>query len=125
NEEEFRSDLYYRLAVLPIRLPPLRERPEDIPLLVEHVLASLRADTQAAAGLRAPPFLAQLRRAAWPGNVRELRNFLERCLVLREELSPGDPAAEPALSQLPIDPDTPYGEARRRLLEAWEGRYLR
>ena len=78
----FREDLYYRLNVIPIYLPPLRERPEDIPLLVEHF-----AQTYAEANGRPVPrvendALAALREYSWPGNVRELQNYVERAIVL-------------------------------------------
>src|SRR5262249_36188610 len=89
NAGHFRSDLYFRLAATKIPLPPLRHRPEDIPLLVDSLLDSLGA-RDSAPRLRAPEFLARLARAAWPGNVRELRNYLERCLVLEEPLPIGD-----------------------------------
>jgi DNA-binding NtrC family response regulator len=79
---DFRMDLYYRLYVVPLELPPLRERVQDISLLLEHFLRE-------AAGvhkLTLPRFTAtaerQLRRYAWPGNVRELRNFCERMVIL-------------------------------------------
>src|SRR2546425_94681 len=70
NAGRFRHDLYFRLAVLRIALPPLRRRPEDIPVLVEKMLSQIRAAPEAIAPLRAPEFLAGLSRAAWPGNVR-------------------------------------------------------
>ena len=78
-ERRFREDLYYRLQVLPIVLPPLRARAGDLPLLVRHLLGEL--------GLREPgpiegPGLAVLQGYAWPGNVRELRNALERSVAL-------------------------------------------
>ncbi len=77
----FREDLYYRLNVVPIEVPPLRARREDIPLLVEHFQAQL-----VALGARERTFaadaLADLRQRAWPGNVRELRNAVERLLIL-------------------------------------------
>src|SRR5262249_26549255 len=83
NEKRFRSDLYYRPAALEIRLPPLRERAEDLPLLVETLLVRLGAsELPDAAWLRTPEHLADLARHAWPGNVRELRNYLERCVAL-------------------------------------------
>src|SRR5262249_59909540 len=82
NAKRFRSDLYYRLAVMTIRLPPLRERREDMAALVEDLLAQLGAPGERAFGEAA--FLAELERHSWPGNVRELRNYLERCLVYRE-----------------------------------------
>lgn len=79
EEGRFREDLYYRLAVIPIELPPLRERPEDIPLLVEHFLKRFSAD--------APMTLSAdtiecLKTYLWPGNVRELQNAVERLVVL-------------------------------------------
>jgi DNA-binding NtrC family response regulator len=84
REGTFREDLYHRLAVFPIKHPPLRERREDIVPLAE----SLLADLSASAG-RPPPKLddalkEKLREAPWPGNVRELRNTLERAMILAE-----------------------------------------
>jgi formate hydrogenlyase transcriptional activator len=81
----FRADLYYRLNVFPIRVPPLRERASDIPLLVKHFLAQFQR--KLAKPLRAvtPESLARLERYPWPGNIRELQNVLERACVL----SPG------------------------------------
>jgi two-component system, NtrC family, response regulator GlrR len=89
NAGRFRSDLYFRLAVVRITLPSLRQRPEDLPALVDALLESLDADPELAAPLRTPEFLAQLARASWPGNVRELRNHLERCLVMQDVLPLG------------------------------------
>jgi transcriptional regulator with GAF, ATPase, and Fis domain len=83
--QRFRADLFYRLNVFPIRVPPLRERPSDIPLLVQHFLAQFQR--KLAKPLRAvtPASLAGLERYSWPGNIRELQNVLERACVL----SPG------------------------------------
>jgi len=84
EEGGFREDLYYRLAVVPIRVPPLRERPEDVPVLAGHFLQAF------ASGLgRKVPRLTDaagewLRRRPWPGNVRELRNLMERSAILVE-----------------------------------------
>src|SRR6185503_20410794 len=86
NLGRFRSDLYYRLAVVKIVLPPLRHRPEDIPLLVDRLLASLGAGEELARELKSTSMMAGLQAAAWPDNVRELRNHLERCLALQEPL---------------------------------------
>jgi PAS domain S-box-containing protein len=72
----FRADLYFRLAVFPLRVPPLREHPEDVPLLAERFLAPLRREHGALVGL-APAALQLLRAYPWPGNVRELQNALE------------------------------------------------
>jgi len=82
NARNFRSDLYYRLAVLEIALPPLRGRPEDLPLLVETMLRAHGDELgEGAARLREPKSIAELQRHAWPGNVRELANYVERCLA--------------------------------------------
>jgi len=77
----FREDLYYRLAVVPITLPPLRERPEDIPLLATAFLRELRAQYDRPEKSFSLPALQALREYAWPGNVRELRNLVERVVV--------------------------------------------
>jgi DNA-binding NtrC family response regulator len=78
----FRQDLYHRIFVFPLRLPPLRERTEDIPVLVEHFSRQLSDQN----GWKPKPFstpaIAELRQYAWPGNVRELRNVVERLLLL-------------------------------------------
>ncbi|MCA9518278.1 MAG: sigma-54-dependent Fis family transcriptional regulator [Myxococcales bacterium] len=79
REGAFREDLYHRLSVIPIRLPPLRERRDDIPLLIRHFLERLGAPQVSVA----PALLAELERAPWPGNVRQLRNTIERMLLLR------------------------------------------
>ncbi|MBI4594527.1 MAG: sigma-54-dependent Fis family transcriptional regulator [Candidatus Rokubacteria bacterium] len=84
RRKEFREDLYYRLNVFPIVLPPLRERAGDIPLLVEHVLAELRQTVgKAVEGISAEA-MERLMAYSWPGNVRELRNCLERAALMAE-----------------------------------------
>ena len=81
QEGKFRQDLYYRLRVVPIDVPPLRGRPEDIPVLVRHFLRELSPEQ----GLSVDPEVdAVLMNYAWPGNVRELRNAIERMVLLRE-----------------------------------------
>lgn len=83
REGRFRADLYYRLNVFAISLPPLRERREDLPVLVEQLLARLSSELQLpCCPAVAPHVLAELERYHWPGNVRELRNVLERALIL-------------------------------------------
>ena len=79
---EFREDLYYRLNVVPLRLPPLRERREDIPLLIAHFLDEFAGRGGARAKRFAPAALQQLVGARLPGNVRQLRNLVEQCVVL-------------------------------------------
>ena len=88
----FREDLFYRLHVVPLTLPPLRERKEDIPILVEHFIDKLRERTASPAVSASPEALARLAEYEWPGNVRELENVVERALVLADdgELSASD-----------------------------------
>jgi DNA-binding NtrC family response regulator len=78
----FREDLYYRLNVIPIHLPPLRERVEDMPLLVEHFLEQLGAEMNKRVDEVSSEAMATLMAHTWPGNVRELRNILERAVVV-------------------------------------------
>ncbi|RMG65733.1 MAG: sigma-54-dependent Fis family transcriptional regulator [Calditrichaeota bacterium] len=78
----FREDLYYRLNVVPIHLPPLRERPEDIPLLVEHFVQRFCSRNNRRTPVIEPTVLEALKHYAWPGNVRELQNLVERLLIL-------------------------------------------
>jgi DNA-binding NtrC family response regulator len=125
NQGRFRSDVYFRLAVVKVGLPALRSRPEDIPALVEHMLSSLGATPEHAAALRTPEFIAGLFRAAWPGNVRELRNYIERCYVMRQPLPLDDAAhAHAPATSVAIDAKLSYEEARQRALEQFERLYL-
>jgi formate hydrogenlyase transcriptional activator len=80
--QRFRTDLFYRLNVFPIRVPPLRERPSDIPLLVRHFLAQFQRKLAKPLKAVTPDGMARLERYAWPGNIRELQNVLERACVL-------------------------------------------
>jgi len=114
NSRRFRSDLYYRLAVLEVRLPPLRERKEDLPLLVDEILERLAmSDRPEAAELRTPEFLRSLEHHEWPGNVRELRNYIERCLALRSQ-PPLDPARGLPPTGAAVDVSIPLRLARDR-----------
>jgi two-component system, NtrC family, response regulator GlrR len=128
NVGRFRADLYFRLAVVTIGMPPLRRRPEDIPAIAEEIVVSLRAPKEAAHALRSPEFLAQLRNAAWPGNVRELRNYIERCLILRTiepAYGDGDGGGEAAEDGFVVDPTAPYASERERALVDFERRYFK
>jgi formate hydrogenlyase transcriptional activator len=82
RENKFRSDLYYRLDVFPIRIPPLRERPEDIPLLVRHYVQQFSRRLGKSIDVIPPETMDALVRYPWPGNVRELQNVLERAAIL-------------------------------------------
>jgi len=82
KERTFREDLYYRINVLPIHIPPLRERPEDVPVLAEHFLLQLNGILDKNISGLSREALARLGRYGWPGNVRELRNVIERAAIL-------------------------------------------
>ena len=114
----FREDLYYRLGVIQIDVPPLRERLDDVPLLAEHFLARFRPQAGRRITGFAPDALAAMTRYAWPGNVRELRNAVERAIVLgdREQIGAHDlppqvlaHAAPPRTR--PTPPTPPLGSA--------------
>jgi len=106
----FREDLYYRLGVIPLHLPPLRDRREDIPALVRHFLAKIGAPPEVSF---TPAALTRLAAYPWPGNIRELRNLVERAVILRRrpEIGPDDlqlptPAASDGSGFLPeLPPD--------------------
>jgi two-component system response regulator GlrR len=138
NQARFRADLFFRLSVVRIMMPPLRQRPEDMELLVRKLLRNLGASEASQARFCAPAFVAGLSRSAWPGNVRELRNYLERCLVFEEPMPLGeDEVGAPAIAVPPalaasatgaahaVDPSVEYTEARRQALEAFERAYVR
>ena len=100
----FREDLFYRLHVVPIRLPPLRERADDIPLLLDYYLRHFAKENNVTAPRLVPGALTALQRYGWPGNVRELRNFCENAVVLKRggeiseyDLDPKFTAAAPAV----------------------------
>src|SRR6266478_3937472 len=82
DEREFRADLFYRLSVFPIELPPLRERTEDIRLLVHHFVMDYAARMNKRITAISEEVMTALERHSWPGNVRELQNFIERSVIL-------------------------------------------
>jgi len=118
----FREDLFYRLNVVTIELPPLRERAEDIELLVEHFLRECGHEGPVDE-LISPATMRSLATHHWPGNVRELRNLIEATLAMGEppqlEAAPVD-ASDPIAALLGL----PYRAARERLLQQFEERYL-
>jgi two-component system nitrogen regulation response regulator GlnG len=102
----FREDLFYRLNVVPMRLPPLRERSDDIPALVQHFLAKARDEGLPLKAL-SPQAMARLKAYAWPGNVRELENLVRRLAVLYAEDEVGEEVIAAELHQLgPTEPAT-------------------
>ena len=98
NRGKFRSDLLYRLNIVEFRLPPLRERREDIPALVESFNLHFSARHERKTKRFTPEFMAQLARHPWPGNIRQLRNLIERLVVTVRESQIG-PAYAPALPE--------------------------
>jgi two-component system nitrogen regulation response regulator NtrX len=82
KKAEFREDLYFRLNVIPLNVPPLRERKEDIPLLVRHFLSELAAEHGKVPPRMSDPAMTSLGGYSWPGNVRELRNIIERLIIM-------------------------------------------
>jgi formate hydrogenlyase transcriptional activator len=94
NEREFRSDLYYRLNVFPIRIPPLRERPEDIPLLVRYFTQKYARRMEKQIEAIPSSAIKKLSEWHWPGNIRELENFIERAVILTRGRSLDIPASE-------------------------------
>ncbi len=125
NGGTFRLDLYYRLAVVVLRLPPLRERAEDIPLLVDHFVREL-GYVGSGLELLGAETMAMLQRQSWLGNVRELRNSVEAILLMGEshELGAGLGAA-PGAGLGEVDLSLPYKEARAEVTRTFEARYLR
>jgi DNA-binding NtrC family response regulator len=130
---KFREDLFHRLAVVRVRLPPLRDRRGDIPLLVEHFLREATGSAGRPPPAVPPETMAALAAHDWPGNVRELRNVVERAL----SLSGGAPTLDigvlgldtPAARPDPVLPPgtrrtVPFKEAKEHLVEAWEREYL-
>jgi two-component system, NtrC family, nitrogen regulation response regulator NtrX len=85
REEKFRQDLFHRIYVFPLLLPPLRERREDIPAMIEHFTAQVCAQNGWKPVLFTPEATAALQSHSWPGNVRELRNMVERLMLLATE----------------------------------------
>ena len=95
----FREDLFYRLNVVPVRMPPLKERREDIPELVDHFLARFAAERRIPPPTLSPEAAAALQSHEWPGNVRQLRNIIERTLIM----APGDRADSIDVDLLPAE----------------------
>ncbi len=130
NQGRFREDLYYRLAKVSLRVPALRERLEDVPLLVQSFLRAMQRERELER-LFSPPVLADMVTHEWPGNVRELRNFVERSLVLDTVSSAagGDEARldrpETGLQPLTVvDRAVPFRVAKERAIDAFERAYL-
>jgi len=141
-ESRFRQDLYFRLSVVRVELPPLRERVEDIPLLLDAFLSGVHNPRLGDGGSMtvAPAALGRLCLYSWPGNVRELRNMVERAVTMADSSvlgiedffprSGGEPLRQapepPRTATLPasVDPAVPFKEAKRQIIEQFEREYL-
>ncbi|MBI2083094.1 MAG: sigma 54-interacting transcriptional regulator [Deltaproteobacteria bacterium] len=139
SEGRFREDLYYRLSVVKINVPPLRERPDDIGPLIEHCLATNKFNLKPDGSLRVTRVdddaLKMLSRYQWPGNVRELINILERMVPLVEgntiagqhvsyvfeQIEKED---DEATERMPVDMGLPFKEAKQKIVEGFEKDYL-
>jgi DNA-binding NtrC family response regulator len=122
QDGKLREDLYHRLNVFPIAMPPLRERGTDIELLAEHFLAILNKQESTAKKF-APATIAALYAHSWPGNVRELKNYVQRAYILADDiidanLAPAAVAAPESAPLLSVRVGTTLEEVSRRLIEA-------
>jgi DNA-binding NtrC family response regulator len=134
-ERQFREDLYFRLSVFPIQIPPLRERPDDILILARHFVEKFCRDLNKTELVLAPAAIDELQAYPWPGNVRELQNCIERSVILTEgdsihprhlnlsfrQASPAAPAASPWEQ---IDLTGTLSDALRRVTEEVERRKI-
>src|SRR5712691_7694684 len=131
---KFREDLYHRLTVVPVRVPPLAERREDIPILIEHCMDQISQSTGLPKRKIGEDAMAVLQSHDWPGNVRQLRNNVERLMIL----AGGEPEAVISANMLPQDvgsmvPSMPTGDGGEHLMgmplrearEAFEREYLK
>jgi DNA-binding NtrC family response regulator len=123
----FRRDLFYRLSVMPVRVPPLRERPDDIPLLAGHFLEVSARRSKKAVRAIAPAAMQALSAYGWPGNVRELENVIERAVIVAK----GDTITDVGRfltgggdAPAPLDLALPFRDAKARVVEEFERAYI-
>jgi transcriptional regulator with GAF, ATPase, and Fis domain len=124
NRGRFREDLYFRLAVMSVRVPSLRERLDDLPILIRTFLAQLEATDRL--DLFPPQVLAELAEHDWPGNVRELRNYVERTVVMQEcQPTSKRPSGAPTEGvEGGVDVRVPFKRAKDAVVDAFERSYL-
>jgi two-component system nitrogen regulation response regulator GlnG len=128
----FRSDLFHRLAVVCVEIPPLRERREDMPMLVEGILRDLAASQGSEPAQVTEEAMNYLCQCEWPGNVRELKNVLHRALSIAPdprlldlaEIQVGPPSRRSGVYPAQR-PSLPFKEAKERIVDEWENGYLR
>ncbi len=131
---KFREDLFYRLAVLTLRMPSLREIPEDIPLLANHFLTKVRAELDSDVQSFSTSALERLQQHDWPGNIRELQNVIRRAVlfcpgpVINSGHLPIEPFMDDIMPIVPVKDEnvtiTPYKEAKERCLDAFTRKYI-
>ncbi|HUB08574.1 MAG TPA: sigma-54 dependent transcriptional regulator, partial [Myxococcales bacterium] len=129
---KFREDLFYRINVIAIRLPPLRERIEDLPALASHFVARAAERAKKAVPQLTADALTALRRYRWPGNVRELENAMERAVLLAHDgkIGPAELPSQVGESTSRVAPEAdvlsslPYAQAKQSALHTFEKRYL-
>ena len=117
NRGTFRRDLYFRLAVALIKVPPLRSRTGDIEILIEHFRSQIRGGADGVESTK--KLLPWARKHSWPGNVRELRNAVERALTLG-----GTQILELDHDASDVDLDVPFREAKKAVIDAFERSYV-
>lgn len=120
----FRDDLYYRLQVFPLTLPPLRDRLEDLPLLAEFFLNQFRAKYHHRVKALDPEVLQVFRRYSWPGNIRELENTLERGIILCQGETLGLADLPPQIQHLGHETEGPEGFGREPSPPEWEKEFI-
>ncbi|MEM8608006.1 MAG: sigma 54-interacting transcriptional regulator [Myxococcota bacterium] len=137
NEGRFREDLYYRLSVVHVDLPPLRERPEDIPTLVAQFLEDSAKRHDGTRFTVAQDAMTKLQAYPWPGNVRELKNTIERAVSLADGTELGMHDLLPASQKTPpvflpggtaeqfVQSDVPFKDAKQKVVDAFEAQYLK
>jgi DNA-binding NtrC family response regulator len=127
---EFREDLFYRINVLPIEMPPLRERREDIPLLANHLIEKHSAELNRPGKKLSPELMHAIVNAPWSGNVRELENVIIRGIMFSagNEICPEDvgfaEGAKPSLCGGAASPAAPYRETKEQFLQQFHKDYI-
>lgn len=130
RENQFRMDLFYRLNVIPVYLPALRERKEDIPLLVNHFVQKFNRKNNKEIKSLSPSAMTAIMQYEWPGNVRELENIIERAVVLSsgdrlDEVDiPGFSAGHNGKAATPFISEQGFQPAKKKIIESFEMHYL-
>jgi DNA-binding NtrC family response regulator len=126
EQGRFRRDLFYRLSVVPVRVPPLRERPGDVPLLAHHFLAVSARRSKKPVRAIAPAAMQALCRYTWPGNVRELENVIERAVIVgkSDTITDVEHFLTGEADRPRVDLSLPFRDAKARVVEEFERAYV-